>query len=142
MCVTKKLSQNPHHLCVCLEFEFSEGFLAQAKGDSGHFENSPSFQISWIYSDVFQINEQFIHNCLPCLPAEMTKVTISVARPRKYHINRPRAVFYSVNLCVNKNISWICWALVTNLSRCIITFECIGMCSADNKILVYNLTYL
>ena len=59
-----------------------------SKGDSSHFENSPSFQISWICSDVFQINEKFIHNCLPCLLAEMAKVATSVARPRKCYINR------------------------------------------------------
>ena len=35
-----------------------------SKSDSSHFENSPSFQISgWTYSNVFQINEKFIHNC-------------------------------------------------------------------------------
>ena len=59
-----------------------------SKGDSSHFENSPSFQISWTYSDVFQINEKFIHNCLPCLLAEMAKVASSVARPRKCYIHR------------------------------------------------------
>ena len=30
-------------------------------------KNSLSFQKSWTYSDVFQINEKFIHNCPPCL---------------------------------------------------------------------------
>ena len=59
-----------------------------SKGDSSHFENSPSFQISWICSDVFQINEKFIHNCPPCLLAEMAKGASSVARPRKCYINR------------------------------------------------------
>jgi len=29
-------------------------------GDSSHFENSPSFQISCPWSDVFRINENFI----------------------------------------------------------------------------------
>ena len=62
----------------CLEYEFLRGLC-----DSSHFENSPSSQISWTYSDVFQINEKFIHNCPPCLLAEMAKVASSVARPRK-----------------------------------------------------------
>ena len=31
-----------------------------SKGNSSHFENSPSFQISWTWSDVFRINENFI----------------------------------------------------------------------------------
>ena len=59
-----------------------------SKGDSSHFENSPSFHISWIYSDVFQINEKFILNCPPRLLAEMAKLASSVARPRKCYINR------------------------------------------------------
>ena len=59
-----------------------------SKGDSSHLKNFPSFQISWICRDVFQINEKFIHNCPPCLLAEMAKVSSSVARPRKCYINR------------------------------------------------------
>ena len=59
-----------------------------SKSDSSHFENYPSFQISWSCSDVFQINEKFIHNCPPCLLAEMAKVASSVARPRKCYVNR------------------------------------------------------
>ena len=59
-----------------------------SKGDSSHFENSPSSQISWTYNDVLQINEKFIHNYPPCLLAEMAKVASSVARPRKCYINR------------------------------------------------------
>ena len=70
----------------CLEYEFLKGFWS--KGDSSHFENSPSSQTSRTYSDVVQMNEKFIHNCLPCLLAEMAKVTSSVARPRKCYINR------------------------------------------------------
>jgi len=31
-----------------------------SKGDSSHFENSPFFRVSWTWSDVFQINENFI----------------------------------------------------------------------------------
>jgi len=31
-----------------------------SKGDSSHFENYPSFQISWTWKDVFRINENFI----------------------------------------------------------------------------------
>ena len=57
-----------------------------SKGGSSHFENFPSFQISWICSDVFQINEKFIHNCPPCLLAEMAKVASSVARSGKCFI--------------------------------------------------------
>ena len=72
-------------LC-CLEYEFLKGFWS--KGDSSHFENSLSSQIFWTYGDVFQINEKFIHNCPPCLLAEMLKVASSVARPRKCYINR------------------------------------------------------
>ena len=30
------------------------------KSDSSHFENSPHFQISWTWIDVFRINENFI----------------------------------------------------------------------------------
>jgi len=30
-----------------------------SKGDSSYFENSPSFQISWTWSDIFRINENF-----------------------------------------------------------------------------------
>ena len=59
-----------------------------SNGDSSHFQNFPSFQISWICSDVFQIKEKFIHNCPPCSLAEMAKVASSVARPRKCYINR------------------------------------------------------
>ena len=58
-----------------------------SKGDNSHFENFSSFQISWIWSDVFQINKKFIHNCLPCLLAKMAKVASSVARPQKCYIN-------------------------------------------------------
>ena len=29
--------------------------------DSSHFKYSPSFQISWTYSDAFRRNEKFIH---------------------------------------------------------------------------------
>ena len=36
----------------------------------------------------FRILEKFIHNCPPCLLAEMAKVASSVARPRKCYINR------------------------------------------------------
>jgi len=39
-----------------------------SKGNSSHFENSPSFQISSTWSDVFQINENFIQQ----LPAMFT----------------------------------------------------------------------
>ena len=45
-----------------------------SKDDSSHCENSPSFEMSWTWSDVFQINEKFIHICPPCLLAEMAKV--------------------------------------------------------------------
>ena len=55
----------------CLEYEFLKGF--RSKGDSSHFQNPPSFQISWTYSDVFQINEKFNDNCPPCLLAEMQR---------------------------------------------------------------------
>ena len=57
-----------------------------SKGDSSHFENSPSFQISRTWSDVFWINENFIHNYLPCLITEMAKVAGLVTRPKKYYI--------------------------------------------------------
>ena len=67
----------------CLEHEFLKGFLVQ-----GRQQSFPSFQISWICSDVFQINDKFIHNCPPCFLAEMAKVASSVARPRKCYINR------------------------------------------------------
>ena len=70
----------------CLEYEFLKGFWS--KSDSSHFENYPSSQISWTYSDVDQINEKFIHNCTPCLLAEMAKVASSVARPQKCYTNR------------------------------------------------------
>ena len=32
-----------------------------SKGDNSQFENFPSFQISWTWSDDFRINENFIH---------------------------------------------------------------------------------
>ena len=57
-----------------------------SKGDS-HFENYPSFQISWICRDIFQINEKFIHNYPPCLLAKMAKVASSVANPLKCYIS-------------------------------------------------------
>ena len=66
-----------------------------SKGDSSHFENSPSSQISWTYSDVVQINEKFIHNCPPCSLAEMAKVASSVARPWKCYINRLERFIFS-----------------------------------------------
>ena len=31
-----------------------------SKDDSSHFKISPCFQISWTWSDVFQVNESFI----------------------------------------------------------------------------------
>ena len=65
-----------------------------SKGDSSHFENSPSSQISWTYSDVVQINEKFIHNCPPCSLAEMAKVASSVARPWQCYINRLERFIY------------------------------------------------
>ena len=55
-----------------LAYEFLKGFLVQERQQS--FENSPAFQISWTYSDVLKINGKFIHNCPPCLLAEMAKV--------------------------------------------------------------------
>ena len=45
-----------------------------SKSDISHFANSPSFQISWTYSDAFQINEKLTQYCPPCLLAEMAKV--------------------------------------------------------------------
>ena len=66
--------------------EFLKGFWS--KVDSSHFDNFPSFHTSWICSDVFQINEKFIPNCLPCFLAEMAKVASSIARTRKCYINR------------------------------------------------------
>ena len=57
-----------------------------SKDDSSHFEIFPSFQISWTSSDDFRIDEKFIHNCPPCLLAEMAKAACSVARPRKCFI--------------------------------------------------------
>ena len=42
----------------CLEHKFLKDFWS--KGDSSHFENSSSFQISWTWSVVFKINENFI----------------------------------------------------------------------------------
>ena len=41
-----------------LEYEYLKRFWS--KGDSSHFENSPCFQISRTWSDVVQINENFI----------------------------------------------------------------------------------
>ena len=69
----------------CLEYEFLKGFF-WSKGDSSHFENSPSSQISWSYHDVFQINEKFIHNYPLSLLAEMANVASSVATPRECYI--------------------------------------------------------
>ena len=84
--------QSTNH-CVLIRFltalNTSSWEAFWSKGDSSHFKNSPSFQISWTYSDVFQINEKFIHNCPPCLLAEMANVASSVARPRKCYVNRP-----------------------------------------------------
>ena len=54
-------------------------------GKKGEFRDWT--KISRTYSDVVQINEKFVHNCPPCLLAEMAKVASSVARPRKCCIN-------------------------------------------------------
>ena len=42
-----------------LEQEFWKNFWS--KDDSSHFKNSPSFQISRTYSNVFRTDEKFIH---------------------------------------------------------------------------------
>ena len=85
-----------------------------SKGGSSLFETFPSFQISWICSDVFQMNEKFIHNCPPCLLPEMTKVASSVVRPRKYYINRlerfiERLIIHQIFLLMRdwpKRVTW------------------------------------
>ena len=74
----------------CLEYKFLKGFFGPRATAVILKILHPfqSFQIPWNYSDVFQINEKFIHNCSPCLFAEMAKVASSGARPRKCYINR------------------------------------------------------
>ena len=82
------LAIKPLRLRFLTALNTSSSKVFWSKGDSSHFENTLSSQISWTYSDVFQINEKFIHNCPPWLLAEMAKVASSVARPRKCYINR------------------------------------------------------
>ena len=77
----------PLHLQFLTGLNMSSWSFFSPRVTAFSFENSPSFQISWTYSDVFQINEKFIHHCLPCLLAEMAKVASSVARPRKCEYN-------------------------------------------------------
>ena len=62
-------STQPLHLQFLTALNTSSWKDYWSKGDSSHFENSPSFQISWTWGDVFSINENFIQqlNCPPCL---------------------------------------------------------------------------
>ena len=53
-----------------------------SKGDSSHFENSPSFQISCSWSYFFQINEN-LNKCPPCLLAEIAKMASSVTKLKR-----------------------------------------------------------
>ena len=62
-------------------------------GDSSHFENSPSFRLSWTYNDVFQIKEKFIGNCLPCLLAKMTKGGALSSQASKMLYKPPEVVY-------------------------------------------------
>ena len=52
-----------------------------SNGNSKHFENSPSFQISWTWSDVFWINENFIQQQSAMFNiAEMAKIASLVTK--------------------------------------------------------------
>ena len=70
-----------------------------SKDYSGHFENYPSFQISWTLSDAYLKGEKFIHQLFATVTiatlAQMAKVASLVARPRKCYINGLE-ILYSV----------------------------------------------
>ena len=65
-----------------------------SKGINSHIENSPSFQMSWIWSDVYWINDNCIHR-LQCLLDEMAKVENLVTKLRNV-IFTPLLAKYSV----------------------------------------------
>jgi len=50
-----------------------------SKGDSSQFENFPSFQISWTWSDVFQINENFIQQLSATFMAKMASLVTKLS---------------------------------------------------------------
>ena len=62
-----------------------------SKSDRSHFENSPSFQISWTYSDVFQINEK-IHSQLSAM-FTCGKVGELSSQASKMFYKPPQAVY-------------------------------------------------
>ena len=53
-------SMQPLHLWFLKVLNMSSWNDFWSKDDSSHSENSPSFQISWTWSDIFRTNENFI----------------------------------------------------------------------------------
>ena len=53
-------SMQPLHLRFLKVLNMSSWNDFWSKDDSSHSENSPSFQISWTWSDIFRTNENFI----------------------------------------------------------------------------------
>ena len=55
------------YFCNWTAFNTSSWKVFWTKGNSSHFENSPPFQTSWTYSDLFQTNEIIIHSQLSAM---------------------------------------------------------------------------
>ena len=65
--------------------------------DSSHFKYSPSFQISWTLSDVFRINEKFIHQLSAMFTCQDSKGGVLSSQALKMLYKPPEAVYnYSV----------------------------------------------
>ena len=80
-----------------LEYEFSKRFWFN-KGDSSHFENSPSFQISLTCTDVFRINENFIQQLsatFSCRDSKDGKLSYLVTHMMSFSANQNVQSLYS-----------------------------------------------
>ena len=77
-------STQPLHLQILTALNTSSWKDFWSKGESSHFETSPSFQISWTWSDLFRINENFIQQLStvspPYLLAKMAKMMSLVTK--------------------------------------------------------------
>ena len=81
---------NPQRLRFLTALNTSSWKVFWSKSDSNHFENSPSFKISWTYSYVFQINEKLIHNCPNLVPGAFSSTIFKMADPPFWKSSRRR----------------------------------------------------
>ena len=58
------------------------------RDDSSHLKYSPSFQISWTCSDVFQIGEKFIHQLSAVFTCRDGKAGVLSSQAMKCYIHR------------------------------------------------------